>query len=697
MDQRLTYTHCMICEQFCGLEVTAENDRIVSIRPDKQNPYSWRDFCVKAQRADAVVHHPNRLTTPMRKDGTRYVPASHEEAIDDIARRMRGLIARFGANAIAGYIGNPGGFNSGISMFHPAFLDGIGSHQQFSMYSIDTNAYHVVADRMFGLPWLPLIPDIDQTDCAVLIGTNPAISKLAWLGTVPDGWRRLQDRVRQGAELIVIDPRRTETAAKASLHLAPRPETDWALLLAMAHFIVRNGWARQPERGSFTGFAEICRLANEAEPARLAAICDVPLAAIEDAARRFGTASRGYVMAATGPALGRSGTVAHWLAMVLNVVTGRIDAAGGRFMPNWPFSNAILSASAPLAPAVPSRVRGITPVVGCHSVAELADEILTPGEGQVRALIIAGGNPASSSADGNRLVEAMRGLDLLVALDLFQRESHRDAHWLIPGQHFLERDDFSAGWAHVDRPFAMVTRKAVPSPGIVRPEWMFYRDLAAALGVPLFGGDAATASPSAVTAGMFAAGGQTTLDAVRAAPHGLAFGERTMGHLWNYLEETGRQVALAPEEFVEELALLLAAGAPSVGKIQLVSRRRNNMMNSWLAETSGSLLDDETAGSIEINPADAAMLNLADGDHAEVSSVTASTTARVRISDAIRPGAAVMAQGWGTALYDPASGTEVFSKGVDRNKLVSDSDLDPFSGVPRLNGTPVRIARAEGG
>lgn len=697
MVDRTTYTHCHICEQFCGLEVTARNDRIVAIKPDKKNPYNWRDFCVKAQRAGDVVHHPHRLTRPMRKDGARYVPASHEEAIDDIAKRLKSLIDRFGPNSVAGYLGNPGGFNSGISMFHPALLNAIGSHQQFGMFSIDTNAYHVVADTLFGLEWLALIPDIDATDCAVLIGTNPAVSKLAWLGTVADGWSRLQDRVKAGADLIVVDPRHTETAEKATMHIAPRPESDWAMLLAMLHIIIREGWARLPNRGSFTGFETICQLADQADPQQLAAICDVPLHQIADAARRFGTARRAYVMCATGPALGRNGTITHWLAMVLNLVTARIDVEGGRFMPNWPWSNAVLSAASKTLPVRPSRVRGINPVVGLHSIAELADEITTPGEGQVRALIIAGGNPASSAADGYKLMDAMGQLDLLVALDLFQRESHRDAHWLIPGQHFLERDGFSSGWAHAERPYALMSRAAVASPVGVRPEWLFYRDIADAMGLPLFGGQFEKPTPDAVLGVMFAFGGQIALDDVRSAEHGLEFGKRTLGHLWDHLENTGRSIPLAPPEFVGELERLLCEPARNERefRLQIISRRRNNMMNGWLAETTGSMLNDETADSIEVNPADAAALGLAHGDRTEIRSDIATIIARVVLSYAIRPGVAVLAQGWGTPLIDAHSGTEVFRKGIERNKLVSDVDLDPLSGVPRLNGTPVTLTKIE--
>jgi len=697
MGETVTFTHCHLCEQMCGLAVTVADGRIAAIRPDKANPYSWRDFCTKAQRAGDVVHSPHRVLQPMKRDGTRFVAASYEEAVDDVAARLKAIIARHGPDAVGGYVGNPGGLNAGAGAFHNAFLKALETRQQFSMYSIDTNAYHVASLAMFGVEWLTLIPDIDAADCAVLIGTNPAISKSCWLGTVPNGWRRLLARVRDGADLIVIDPRRTETADHATLHLAPRPESDWALVLAMLRTIFDNGWERLPERGAIAGLAELRALAASADPTELAAICDVPLADIAEAARRFALAPRGYAMAATGPALGRNGVISHWLVLALNVVTGRIDVPGGRYLPAWPLNmTAYRQEFTPPMP-VPSRVRGIPSVLGWHSIAELADEIETPGSGQVRALFITGGNPVSSSAHGERLARALGGLDLLVALDMFRRESHRHADWLIPGQHFLERDELLMAWSQAERPFVQAARAALPSPQGIRPEWTFFRDLADALGLKLFGGQMEP-HPDALAEALFAYGGQTTLAETRAAEHGLEFGERSMGHLWDYLAAQGTTVALCPGEFVAELHNALAQSRTTGGaSFQIISRRRNNMMNGWLAETSGSVADDPTASSVEMNPGDAARIGLADGAQARIASRAGELVATVAVSDAVRPGTLVIASGWGAALYDPVSGAEVFRKGIERNKLVADDDLGPLSGVPRLNGTPVTISAVQGG
>ena len=694
MTQSVTYTHCHICEQLCGLAVTAQDGQIVAIRPDKQNPYSWRDFCVKAQRAGEVVHSPWRLRSPMRREGSRFVAATYDEAVADIAKRLTAIIASHGPNAVGGYLGNPGGFNFGAGAFHNGLLEAIGTHQAFSMFSIDTNAHHAAAGRMFGLEWLALIPDVDAADCVLMLGSNPAVSKLCWLGKVPNGWRRLRDSIRNGADLIVVDPRRTETAEAARTHLAPFPESDWAFLLGVVKVILNEGLGRLPPE-KIDGLEELRALADGASLEELGTICGIEPGAIADAALRFGRAKSGFVFAATGPGLGRNGSIANWLVLALNLLTDRIDRPGGRYMPNWPMSMAIFKAQMAPDSTIPSRVRGLAPVVGMHSIAELSDEILTPGEGQLRALFMTGGNPVNAAADGTRMAGALKSLDLLVAVDLFQRESHRDAHWLIPGDHFLERDDVHAG-IHVlnDRPFIQSARAAVPRPDGVWPEWRFFKAVAEAMGLSLFGGQF-EAHPDAVAASMLAVGGQVTLEEIRAAKHGLEFGERTLGHLWAYLRSVGATVHLCPADLAQclntELERHRAAKPTPAGAYQIISRRRNGMMNSWLAETSGNAPPDPVAEEAELSREDALREGIHDGEMICLRSDTAEVLARVRVSDQIRPGVIVLAHGWGSPLFDPSSGAEVARRGVARNTLVSDSDLDPLSAVPRLNGTSVDI------
>jgi formate dehydrogenase len=693
-QRRTVYTHCLICEQLCGLEVTARDDKVLSIRPDKQNPYTWRDFCVKGQQAHEVAASPWRVRAPMKRVGTRFVETSYEEAVDNISDRLQAIIAQHGKDAVAGYLGNPMGFSSAAAAWHFGLLDAVGTHQKYGVQSIDSNAKHVACDAMFGLETLALIPDIDATDYALLIGTNPAVSKFNWGGKVPNGWRRLKDRVRAGAELVVIDPRRTETAACATRHVAPLPETDWAFLLGVIKVILEAGLHRLPPEIEVAGLDELRAISTATKLDQLAVICDVPVDEITAVGRGFALAPGAFAFAGTGPALGRHGVLTHWLTLALNVLTDRVDRPGGRFAPNWPYNMPMSKGHS--EPKAHSRVRGIETVVGQHSLAELADEILTPGEGKIRALILGGGNPVSTGAGGGHLAEALGQLDLLVSVDLFQRESHRDAHWLIPAVHFLEREEVHVALhSYNDLPFIQSTRQAVPPPLGLRPEWTFYRDLAQVMGLELFGGHINT--PDEMAAGMLAESGRITLEQVRESDHGVIYGERTMGHFLEFIRKEARIVEICPERLAGELRAALAGDGkiarPPKGQYRIISRRRNGMMNASLAESSGSIGNDETADTVEMNTHDAVAAGIDEGDLVEIRSATGAIQLRAILSDDIRRSTVVLAQGWGSPLFDPASSTEVFRRGNERNKLVSDADLDPLSAVPRLNGTLVSIER----
>lgn len=695
--EQITHTFCQICEQSCGLTVTSRDGRIVSIAPDQQNKGSWRDFCIKAAHADQVVSGEKRIRQPMRRVGDRYVAATYDEALDDIAGRMRRIIDAHGPDAVGSYLGNPAYVAFAGSAFFGALLDALGTDSRYTVGSLDQNAWNVVSQAMFGTPWIPLLPDVDGSDCMLFVGANPAISMMNWVGRVADGWRRALKQVAAGAELIIVDPRRTESARKATLHIAPRPEEDWALLLAMLKLIFEWKLERPARLDQFTGLDKLREMTQSVPLDALAQRCDVAVATIIDAAGRFGRAAHPLAVARTGSAIGRNGVLTEWLSHVLNFVMGQVDVPGGRYMPGWPINFPELLDRSAYVSDKPSRVRGLMPVAGAHSVAELPQAIRTPGPGQVRALIMYAGNPVVSGPDGPALDQAFAELELMVSVDLFQRESHRHAHWLIPAVHFLERDELNVpAFALTERPFIQVTRPAVEPPAGVEHEWQFFMALGKRLGLKMFGG-MPDPTPQGMARQLLGAYGQVDYDAVLAAPHGLEYGERSYGHFWRYLEKNDRRVNLAPPELVgllsERLREPLPGSAMDAYPFQMISRRRKNMMNSWLAETTGMETHDHRGDMVEIGTDDAAALGLVNGDRASVASRTGEVEATVIVSDALRQGVVVMDHGWGSRLFDPASGEVRFEAGVNRNRLVANDDLAPLSGVPRLNGTPVKLRK----
>lgn len=708
------YTFCHICEQCCGLAVSVEDERIVDIQPDRENPYSWRDYCVKGARSRETLEHPQRIRTPMRRVGDRYVPASYEEAVDDIAARLKAIIAEHGPDAVGAYSGNPQSFSFEAPSFLSAFLKALPTHNYYFAASVDTNALHVVAEQMFGSPWLALNVDVDPCQCFLMIGTNPAESGHGWVGHAADGWKRVLAAQAAGADLIVVDPRRTASAAKANLHVAVKPGEDWALLLGIIKCVIEQGWTHAEDCARTNGLEDLRQIAAATDLADLSRRCDVPVDTIRDIARRFATAERAHCVTRTGSAQSRNGTLAEWLGQVLNVITGRMERPGGRTVNPGIFDH--ISAVEKMFPpsTTPSRVRGLPPVAGAHTLAELPDEIESPGRGQIRAFFIHGGNPVISGPDGARLDRALSKLDLLVSIDLVQRESHRHADWLIPAVHFLERTELHPLLASFhDKPFIQMGRAVVPPPPGLKRDWEFLADLALKMDVPLFGkpwmnrlirhsrqlarltGQPKLAfDPSWLTRAMVRMGGKVKWRDIAAAPHGLLFGEKEYGEFWKVLRTPDRKVQLCPPKFAQELRRrLLEPASPSESffPLQLVSRRRMQNMNSWLTDTAGLSARPLNADVIEVNPEDATRLGLQEGQGVRAVSRAGSVDVRVNVNDRIRPGVVVLEHGWGSGLFDPASGKEVSRVGINRNLLVSSDELDPLSQVPMLNGARVRL------
>ena len=279
VDTKTVHTFCRYCLASCGIEVTVEGNRVTKISADKQNPHTWQDFCAKGRTANQLVEHPRRILNPMRRVGDTYVEATWDEAITDIAARMNALIDADGPDAIGLYYGNPSAFSSSNIIFMNGWLDAVGTNNRYAVGSVDQNAWHVVADAMYGSLVMAPVSDIDNCDYFLLVGTNPAVSAWNWLETVPGGWRRALERQKRGAKIIVVDPLRTETVEKADVHLAVRPGQDWALLLAMVKVILDEGLEHKQDCAELaTGIPELRKLVADTDLGDLASRCDVPRA-----------------------------------------------------------------------------------------------------------------------------------------------------------------------------------------------------------------------------------------------------------------------------------------------------------------------------------------------------------------------------------------------------------------------------------
>lgn len=688
---------------------------MVKISADKQNPHSWADFCAKGRTAAQLVEHPRRITRPMRRVGDRYVEATWDEAVADISARMSAIISAGGPDAVATYTGNPSGFSSSNLLFMTGWLDAIGSQNRYYVGSVDQNALHVVAQAMYGSQLFVPVSDIDNCDFFLLVGANPAVSAWNWVETVPGGWKRALARQRKGARIVVVDPVRTESAEKADTHLAVRPGQDWALLLAMVKVILDEGLEHRDDcRDLAVGIAALRALAADADLDDLAARCGIPRTDIETLARDFAAAPGAMAITRTGVSLHMAGTIGEWLGHVLNVITGRMDRPGGRRFERG-YVDALKLAALAKSPEHLSRVQGRPMVAGHHGLDELPGEITTSGPGQIRAMVINAGNPVVSGPDGARLDAALEQLELLVAIDFLQRESHRHAHWLLPAAHWLERDDLLALTSGLhDEPYVQYGRRAVDPPDDAREEWRFFLDLTLAMRRPFLGIRGvnafvrATRALARTTRRPSLAFGPHWIDrmivassrgiswrAVMAHPHGWVFGKREFGHLRKALRTDDKKIHVAPAEFVARTHELLAephAVAPAGRPFQLANSRRRHSMNSWLNDIPGLHPSGKDNHAV-INSQDAAALGVADGDRVRVFSDIGAIELTAVVSDRPRPGVVIVDHGWGSRVFDPRGGAEPMSFGVNRNLLVEGSPVDPLSQTPALSSAYVGIER----
>jgi formate dehydrogenase len=596
-------------------------------------------------------------------------------------------------------------------------MEAVGTRSRYAVGSVDQNALHVVAEAMYGSALMVPVSDVDDCDYFLLVGTNPAVSAWNWLETVPGGWRRALARQANGATIVVVDPLRTESAEKADAHLAVRPGQDWALLLAFVKVILDEGLEHREDCADLaTGVPELRRLVADADLDELAARCGIDRTRIEGVARDFAAARGAMVVTRTGISLHAAGTVGEWLGHVLNVITGRMDRPGGRrFEPGY-FDALRLAELAKTKPHL-SRVAGREMVAGAHALAELPDEITTPGPGQIRAMLINCGNPVVSGPNGAKLDDALARLELLVVVDLVQRESHRHAHWLLPAAHWLERNDLLAFTSNMhDEPYVQYGAKVVEPPADAREEWQLFVDLAIAMRRPLFGVNGlngfvnATRRVAALTRRPALAFGPHWLDhlfvrmsrkfnghrltwrELIAHPHGIVLGPREFGHFKAALRTDDKLVHAAPPEFIARARELLATPAPVAPEgypFTLGNRRRRHSMNSWLNELPG-LHPAGKGNEVLIHPDDAADLGVTDGDRVRVFSPVGEIELQAELSGRLRRGYVVVDHGWGSRIFDPRGGAEPQSFGVNRNLLVGD-DIDPLSQTSALSSAFVGI------
>jgi anaerobic selenocysteine-containing dehydrogenase len=696
---------CTLCEATCGIVVEVEDGRVKSVRGDDEDPMSRGYVCPKVVGMQDLTEDPDRLRRPLIREGSTFREASWDEALSFAAEGIRRVRAQHGKDALAVYQGNPTAHNLGLMTIGQAVFRTLGTKNLYSASSADQVPHMRAAHEMFGhLLYMP-VPDIDHTDYWLVLGANPAVSNGSVM-TAPDVRGRLAKIRARGGRVVVVDPRRTETAEISDQHVFLRPGTDALFLLSVLNVIFAEGLGREG-RAPLAGVPALKDVASRFTPERTVPATGVAPSTVRALARDFAAAPRAVCYPRVGTCHQEHATLASWLAYALSAVTGNLDREGGLM---WTKPAADLVAIAELTGLAglgrwKSRVRGLVETGGELPVAVLAEEIETEGEGQVKALLTSAGNPALSAPNGPRLERALSKLEHMVSVDAYLNETTRHAHVILPPCGPLQRPHYDLALnAFAVRNTAKWTDPALPLGPDEKDDGMIALELGARLRLPLgpFGRalgklDKARA-PERVVDALLRAGpygigrGGLSVSMLRKHPHGMDLGPLTP-QLPGMLRTPHKRVELAPSAFVKEIVELERTLDAARPELVLIGRRHLRSNNSWL-HNSQRLVKGPARCTLLLHPDDAQKRGLRAGETARVTTVAGSALAAVEVSDEIMPGVVSLPHGWGHTREGTRMGVARAHAGVSVNDLTDDARVDRLTGNAAMNGVPVTVERA---
>ncbi|NJC28042.1 molybdopterin oxidoreductase family protein [Neolewinella antarctica] len=703
---------CNLCEAMCGLEIEHDGTRVLKVSGDKQDPFSKGFICPKGARIAELHEDPSRLKKPLRKlpDGT-WEEIGWSEALAYAGEKLNAVRKTHGLDAVGLYLGNPTVHNYGIMAYTSDLRRALKSKNNFSATSVDQLPHHFIAHQFFGHSLRLPIPDIDRTDYMVIMGANPSASNGSLMST--GGVTPKLDAIRKrGGKVVVIDPRRTETARRADEHLFIRPATDVYFLLALLHEIDRNGWVNTAHlTDHVTGLEELRKLSRDFSPDRVATHCGVAAADIRRIAREYATTERAVLYGRMGLSTQAHGTLCNWLLVAINLVTGHLDRAGGAM-----FTTPAVDLIKSKKPRNTygrwrSRVRGLPEAEGELPVAALAEEIMTPGDGQIRAMIIHAGNPVLSSPNGKQLDGAFADLDFMVCIDVFLNETTRHADLILPPAAFLEVDHYDFVFNHL-----ATSNNAKYSPALFSPEpgqwydWQIAKALVKEL-APLSGFKPGRlfgwSTPRRLlnlgllnsSYGKFSGLGKLfsglSLAKLQRNPHGIHLGP-LKPRLPAALLTKDKQINLVPDWVPEALAPLREALATTDSQVRdpneflLVGRRHLRSNNSWMHNAPG-LAKGKNRCTVMISEADASRLDLANAQEVTVTSRTGSIHLPAEVTDEMMPGVISIPHGFGHDRKGTKLPVAEANPGVSVNDITDETLLDPITGNAAFSGQVVRL------
>ncbi|MGP4057502.1 molybdopterin-containing oxidoreductase family protein [Mycobacterium sp. 4D054] len=715
-------TFCRICEPLCGMIATVEDGTLTALRPDKEHPLSAGFACQKGIAFTGVVNDPDRVTTPMRRTPAGFVPIGWEEALTDITARLSTVLHDRGPGAVGWYMGNPGAFSYSHVLSILAFVKGLGAGTHFyTASSQDTNSRLRASQLLYGTPTSVPIPDLARTDLLVVMGANPVVSHGSFL-TAPRIRDRMHDIIRRGGRVVVIDPRKTETAAQFEW-CGIVPDTDALLLLSLLHVMFAEGLAHTCEiNARADGLDWLRGQVRPFAPEATAAHTGIDPEVVRGLARDLATTPRAAVYGRLGTCVGRHGTLTSYLIDVVNLVAGNLDVPGGSVISGMglPVQRWVNVGMGSLLRRTyrrrRSRIGGFRAVIGSEPAALMAKEMTTPGERQIRAMFISAGNPVLSVPNGDELAAALDSSELAVALDFYLTETSAHCDYVLPVTTMYERDDFPLTFQPFQAtPFRQATEAVIAPVGQARQEWEIVGELihrlsgqsrvfaaltgagrlSKRLGVPF--------TPRRLADGIIRLsasgdrfglrrGGLTFARLTRDHPHGTVISPHLRtGVLKEAVSYLNGRIHLSHSDIAREIAMLAVRNAPADYPLRMIGMREPRSENSWMHNAPLLMRGDRSPHGL-MNADDAADLSIGDGSEVQVSSPYGRITVPITLTRDIVAGVIALPHGWG---HNGSGGWQLANRagGPNVNQLTSSEpgDVESLSGMAWLTGVPVRV------
>ncbi|MEZ4937443.1 MAG: molybdopterin-dependent oxidoreductase [Crocinitomicaceae bacterium] len=723
---RKEYTFCRICESLCGLEVEFEGDQIKKILPDTEHVTTRGFACPKGLKQHHLFNSPDRLKFPMKRIGKEWIRISWDQAMAEIGVKVKKIRKEYSPQSIGMYVGTAAGFSVLHPVFAQGFMDAIGSKSMYASATQDCSNKFAVSEHMYGFPFTLPHPDILNTNCFIVVGANPVVSKWSFL-QVPNPSLHLKEMERRGCKLYFVDPRKTESAKVAGQHIFIRPGTDVYFYLAFLNELIRIGGVDESRVQEYMkNFDEIKKACAEWTPEKAEKVTQMPADTLRQMVADYHQADGASLYCSTGVNMGGMGVLAFWIQEVINAVSGNLDRKGGTLVgkgvidfPKFGAKNGLLMQDAR------SRIGNHRKVNDAYPGGVLADEILTPGEGQLKAMFITGGNPLITMANSNKLRKAFQELELLVTLDILPNETGSLAHYMLPCTSPLERSDlpfiFPLMLGLQTKPYLQATKPILPPVGEVRDEATIYLDLCKASGVNLFGSrvaqlfmenlkklrsfrqkeDEQPALPQEFLLHLLLkVTGQPGFKKILKNRHGLMRNPHEIGSfLGSRVYTNDQKVDLSPKVLMDQFKKIedeYDKELNSAHIFKLITKRHVNTHNSWTHNFEEFVSGEFHTNYLYIHPSDAAELGLENKDLVDVSSKTATVRLPVKFLEDLMPKTVALPHGWGhqSSRQKVANKT----KGVNVNVLAADGpdQIEEVSGMAHLTGIPVKIEKAKG-